>query len=178
MTPGIVRHVTKLFGNPQQLVVLGDALAPGGAASLDLSHARRHGEIRDERILRLTGAMRDHRAVAVGARQLDALKRLRERADLVHLDQDRVRDSLLNPARQPLGVRAEEVIADELYALLQRLGQLRPPRPIILRKAVFDRDDRVAIDPALVESDHLFSVFSTALALLEDVAAVLIEFGC
>ena len=37
-------------------------------------------------------------------RQLDRLERLGERADLVHLDQDRVGDLLLDAALQALGV--------------------------------------------------------------------------
>src|SRR2546429_5846316 len=48
--------------------------------------------------------MRDHGAVSVGARVRDALQGLGERADLVQLDEDRVRHALLDPAIQPLDV--------------------------------------------------------------------------
>src|SRR5256886_11107512 len=67
--------------------------------------------------------MRDHGAVSVGARVRDALQGLGERADLVQLDEDRVRHALLDPAIQPLDVGAEEIVADELHAGGQRLDR-------------------------------------------------------
>src|SRR6266511_2525579 len=85
MAAGIVRHVAELLRDAQQLIVLGHALTARRAARLDLPHACRHGQVGDERVLGLTGAMRDHRPVAVAARQLDALQRLGDRADLVTL---------------------------------------------------------------------------------------------
>src|SRR6267378_4220459 len=75
---GIMRDVAKLFGDAEQLVVLRDTLAARGAAGLDLADAGRDGEIRDEGVFGFAGAVRDHGAVAVAARQVDALQRLGE----------------------------------------------------------------------------------------------------
>src|SRR5437879_10631573 len=120
--------------------------------------------------------MRDDGAVAVGARVLDALQRLGDRPDLIQLDEDRVRDPLFDAAVEPLDVSTEQIVADELYARRQRLGELRPAGPVVLGGAVFDRSDGVPIDPALVQRDRLLRRLRAGAALLEDVATVLKEF--
>src|SRR3989442_3187055 len=102
MPAGIVRHVSELLGDAQQLIVLRDTLTARGAAGLDLADAGRHREILDERIFGLTRAVRDHRAVAVAPRQLDALQRLRDCAELDHLDEDGVRNALFDAPGQTL----------------------------------------------------------------------------
>ena len=56
-------------------------------------------------------------AVRASLGELDALERLGERADLVHLDQDRVGHALLDPAAQPVHVGHEEIVAHELHPL-------------------------------------------------------------
>src|SRR5947207_14996348 len=93
--------------------------------------------------------MRDHGAVSVGARVRDALQGLGERADLVKLDEDRVRHALLDPAIQPLDVGAEEIVADELHARGQRFGELSPTRPYYFGQPVLDRHDRYVYDRSL-----------------------------
>ena len=52
--------------------------------------------------------------VAVLLREAHRLDRLGERADLVDLDEDRVADAAVDALLQPLGIRDEEVVADEL----------------------------------------------------------------
>src|SRR5438552_541295 len=152
-------------------------LPPRGAARLDLADARRDREVRDERVLRLTRAVRDHRAVAVPAGQLDALQRLRECPDLVDFDQNRVRDVLFDAARESFDVGAKEIVSHKLHPLVQTLRELRPTGPVILGQAVFDGYDGIAIDPSFVERHHLRGALLAAFALLEVVGAILIELG-
>ena len=170
-----MRDVSELLGDAQQLVVLRHAIGARRAAGLDLAYARRHRKVRDERVLGLPRAVRDDRAVAVAARQLDALQRLGQRADLIHLDEDRIRDILFDPARQPLGVRAKEIIPHKLHPFLQTFRELRPARPVVLCESVFDRDNWVAIDPSFIERDHLGRGLGAALALLERVLAIVVQ---
>src|SRR4051812_6663234 len=93
-TSGEVRDVAQLLFDAQQLVVLRDAIGARRRSRLDLSGVRRDREIGDGRVLGLAGAMRDDRGVAGRARQLDRLEGLGERADLIDLDENRVRDVL------------------------------------------------------------------------------------
>src|SRR2546428_13898950 len=100
--------------------------------------------------------MRDHGAVSVGARVRDALQGLGERADLVQLDEDRVRHALLDPAIQPLDVGAEEIVADELHARGQRFGELRPSAQTAPARPSSDDTNRIRAIPAF-DSATLFS---------------------
>src|ERR1019366_10726383 len=90
--------VAEFFLDPQQLVVLGHALGARGRTGLDLAGARGDDEVREQRVLGLPGAVRDETAVAGLACDRHRLERLRQRPDLVELDQDRVRDARLDPA--------------------------------------------------------------------------------
>ena len=58
----------------------------------------------------------------------------------------------------PLGVRHEQVVADELDAVAEPARQLGPAGPVVLGQAVLDRDDRVAVDPVGPEVDQLAGV--------------------
>jgi hypothetical protein len=100
-------------------------------------------EVGDRRVLGLARAVGADRAEARRVGHVDRLERLRERADLVDLDQDRVRRLLVDAALQDGGVRHEEVVADELAAVPELLGHELPARPVVLGEAVLDRDDRV-----------------------------------
>src|SRR6185436_11037137 len=83
--------------------------------------------------------------VAAALRELDRGERLGQRPDLVRLDQDRVRDALAHALLQDLRVRDEEVVSDELDLRTEALGQLAPAAPVVLREAVLDRYDRIAV---------------------------------
>ena len=87
-----------------------------GAPGLDLPAAGGDGEVGDRRVLGLAGAVRHDGRVAGVARHRDRVERLGERADLVDLDEDRVADAEVDAALQALGVRDEQVVADELDA--------------------------------------------------------------
>src|SRR5919197_1263806 len=116
--------------------------------------------------------MRHDRGVPGRARQLDRLRRLRQRSDLVHLDEDRVGRLAVDAVAQPLRVRDEEVVADELDALSELAREVHPAVPVVLGQRVFDRDDRVALDELGPEPGHLGA---RELAPLEPVGAVAVD---
>src|SRR3990172_11347000 len=151
---GIACAVAELLFDPEELVVLRHPVGARGGSRLDLPRARRHGEIGDGGVLRLPRAVRDDRRIAARPRELDGVERLGERPDLVDLDEDRVRDTALDPAPEPLDVRGEQVVADELDAVAEPLRQHSPVAPLVLRPAVLDRDDRVAGGQRVPEVDH------------------------
>ena len=63
------RPLAELLLDPQQLVVLRDAVGARRRAGLDLAGADRDGEVGDRRVLGLARAVRDHRRVAVALRE-------------------------------------------------------------------------------------------------------------
>src|SRR5206468_8432131 len=111
----------------------------------------------------------------VRVRELYRLYRLGERADLVHLDEDRVGDTPLDALLQPLRIRHEDVVADQLDALAEVTGQGRPGVPVVLGATVLDRDDRVRVDDPLPEAGHLRP---GEVAPLEAVATVSVHLAC
>jgi hypothetical protein len=102
--------------------------------------------------------MRDHRLVRGRTRQLDRIERFGEGADLVELDQDRVRDVLVDPALQPLDIGDEDVIANKLEPLAEPIGQESPALPLVLGEAVLERHERIAVGEILVHLDHRLGV--------------------
>src|SRR5262249_42159613 len=137
--------VLQVFLDPQQLVVLGDAVGPAGRAGLDLARVGRHGQVGDGHVLRLAAAVADDRGVAVPAGQLGGVERLGQRADLVHLDEDAVGRLLVNALPQALHVGDEQIVPDQLHAAAELLRQLLPARPVVFGQAVFDGADRPAV---------------------------------
>src|SRR5262245_18081289 len=168
----IVRVAAELFVDPQELVVLRRPVAPGRGAGLDLADVGRDGEVGDRRVLGLAGAVRHDDAVTVRAGELDRVERLGQRPDLVDLDEDRVRRAVVDPALEPLDVRDEEVVADELHALAEPCRERLPGVPVVLGGAVLDRDDRVALDDARPE---VRQVAGGLLAPLEPVQPVVVD---
>ena len=81
-------------------------------------------------------------------------------------------DAAVDAALQPLGVRDEEVVADELDRVADPVGQRLPAVPVLLVHAVLDREDRVAAGEVGPVAGHLVGRERAAL-VLEDVAAAL-----
>jgi hypothetical protein len=69
-----------------------------------------------------------------------ASRRLGQRADLVDLDEQGVGGLGVDAALEPLRVGDEEVVADDLDAAAQLLGQRLPAVPVVLGERVLDRD--------------------------------------
>ena len=92
-------------------------------------------------------------AGAVG--HLDGVQGLSQGADLVDLDQDGVANLLLNAGGQPLHVGDEQVVAHQLDAVADGLGQHGPALPVGLGHAVLQGDDGVGISELLPHVDQL-----------------------
>src|SRR5690606_13398811 len=99
----------------------------------------------------------------------DAVERLGHGPDLVQLDQDRVRDALLDALLQARGARDEQVVADELQLLAELLREELPAGVVVLVAAVLDRHEREGARELLVDADDLLA---GALRLVEGVLLV------
>ena len=84
-----------------------------------------------------------------------------------------LRDALL----QNLGVRDEDVVTDQLDPVAERARQQLPSRPVRFAEAVFDRDDRILLNPFGIHLHHLFRRARRLPGLLEDVLPVVPEFA-
>jgi len=73
---------------------------------------------------------------------------------LVDLHENRVGYALLDAFAEEFDIGDEEIIADELDAVTERVGEFFPAGPIVFGEAVFDRDDRVFFAEALVVGDE------------------------
>lgn len=81
-----LRGLSEFFFNAQQLVIFRDAVGARSRAGLDLSHASADSKIGDERVFRLSAAVRNDGGVAVAPRQIDGFQRLADRAYLIYLN--------------------------------------------------------------------------------------------
>src|ERR1051325_2857427 len=90
----------QVFFDAEELVVFGYAVGAREAAGLDLPGVCRHGEVCDERVFGLARAMRDDGCATARARKLYAVERLRQRADLVDLDENGVGDAKRSEERR------------------------------------------------------------------------------
>ncbi len=68
---------------------------------LDLAGAHRHGKIRDECIFGLARTVRHHAGVTGAPRHFNGLDGLGNRANLIQLDENRIRHALGDAALQP-----------------------------------------------------------------------------
>src|SRR5208282_4523295 len=175
-TPRVHRLWAEFLLDPQQLIVLGGALAARQRAGLDLPAIGRHREVGDGGILGLARAMRYHGRVAGFVRGFDRRQRLGERSDLVDFDQDGIGDAISDPLHDPRDVGDEIVVADELAAPADFLRQELPAGRIVLGHTVFDRHDRIALRQGGQVLHLLFDRARLALALVL-VGAVAEEFA-
>ena len=65
-------------------------------------------------------------------RDLDRVKRFRQAADLVDLDQDRVADALLDAVGQADRIGHEQIVTDQLDLLADGGGEGCPAFPVVL----------------------------------------------
>ena len=65
-------------------------------------------------ILSLARPMRHHGGIARAVRHIDGGQGLAQAADLVHLDENRIRDALFDSALEDLDVGDKDVVADQL----------------------------------------------------------------
>src|SRR4030095_6164824 len=105
-----------------------------------------------------------------------------DRPDLVDLDEDGVGDLALDSLPEAIRARDEDVVADELDAIAELGGQLRPPVPVVLGEWILARDDLIALDALRPERRHLVAPQLAALeaidAVPEDLARSRIQGDC
>src|SRR6185369_7994264 len=128
----------ELFLDPEELVVLGDTVRTRRRAGFDLACAGADCEVGDKSVFALAGAMGDDGGVSVAASEFDGFEGFAYGANLVELDQNRVRSAGLDALGQQLGVGDEEVVADELDFVADLIGEHLPAGPVVLGKAVFE----------------------------------------
>src|SRR5690606_4254580 len=131
----------------EQLVVLRYAVRTGRCARLDLASVRSDCDVSDRAVFALAGTVGDNRRVACALRHFDRVERFRQRTELVNLNEDRVAGAFLDACGQTLRVRYAPSVAYELHSVPKRLGEQLPTFPVVFGAAVFDRDDRVLVDP-------------------------------
>src|SRR5918997_2336444 len=153
----VVRRTPEHILYAQQLVVLRDALAAGRGPSLYLPGVHSHREVRDRRVFGLAAAVANHGRVPRFVREVYGLERLRERADLIDLDENGVPHPLVYAPREDLRVGHEQVVPDELHPLPELPRQQRPRLPVVLRDAVLDAQDRVLVHEPHVVLYHLLA---------------------
>merc|ERR1719240_107577 len=149
--------IAKLLLDTKELVVLGEALRPARRARLDLAGAKADHQIRDEGVLRLPGAVRHHDSPALVLAHLASLDRLRNRPDLVHLQEERIARLLLDGRGDTLRVGHKQVVTDDLRLLADLRLESRVRLPVVLVEGVLDGHERVVVDPVLVVGDHLLT---------------------
>jgi predicted dehydrogenase len=70
--------------------------------------------------------------------EVDRLKGLGYRSDLVKLNEDRISSALLNAIGESLHVSYEEIISNELHGATDLLGHKAPSVPVVLVEAILD----------------------------------------
>src|SRR5450830_47546 len=163
---GVTAGVVQLLLDAEQLVVLVDPLAARRGARLDLTAVDRHGQVRDRRVLGLTRTVRDHRGVAVALRERHGVEGLGQRADLVQLDEQRVRRLEFDALGQADRVGDEQVVTDDLHLVADLGDQKGPGAPLVLRQRVLDGDQRVVGHKLRVVRDELVGRRGLALELV------------
>ena len=82
--------------------------------------------------------MADHRAPARPASHVDRPDRLAQRADLVELDEHRVRRMLRDGPGDEPRIRHEQVVANELDPIAEASRERSPARPVCLGEPVLE----------------------------------------
>ena len=103
--------------------------------------------------------MADYSRVPILFSKLDGVQGFSERADLIHLNQNRIRDTLSDPLAKEFDIGYEQIIAHELNLTAKSRGQLLPSRPVVFRTAVLDRDDWVLGTKFLIKGNEFICGF-------------------
>ena len=160
--------------NSQKLVVLAYAIGSRHRAGLDLPGICRNREIGNKRVFAFTRPMRDDDAVRRLSRHIDGIQGFGERTDLIHLNEDCIRDAHSHAAREAFRVGDKKIVADELYLPAQLSCEHLPAIPVVLGEAILDRDDRILRHPVSVEFDHICCALGRLIGFLENVSTVLV----
>jgi hypothetical protein len=116
--------VAEYWFDAQKLIVFSRGDSSAERAGFDLAAVRRHGEVRDGRVLGFAGAVGKDGGAFVRLREGDRLERFGQRADLIHLHENPVGGAginafLMNTRLPPLRQRAcagiDGVLPEQLF---------------------------------------------------------------
>ena len=113
--------------------------------------------------------MTDDCRVFILLREFDAIQGLGQRPDLIHFYENGISDPAIDRFAQKLNVGHQEVVSDELHLCAHGVGEFFPAVPIILRAAVFERDDGKLFCQFLIVRDQLLDVALGTIRFLEHV---------
>ena len=105
----ILSVVAKFFFDSQKLIVLGDTIGARKRASLNLPCVGCDRDIGYGCVFRLTRLMADYGRVAILFGKFDGVQGFSERADLVHLNQNRISDAFSDPFAREFDIGYEQV---------------------------------------------------------------------
>src|SRR5258708_19723264 len=91
--------------------------------------------------------MRNHRRISIAPRQIDRVQSFTYGANLIHLDQNRVRNALLNATSEPLRIGDKQIVADKLYLVAELVGENAPALPVVFAEAAFNRNNPILAAP-------------------------------
>jgi len=140
--------LSKLFFNPQNLVVLGEPLRSAWSTSLDLTSIQSNNQISNESVFCLTASMAHHNTPSILLGKLTSLDRLHDRSDLVHFQQKTVACLFVNSCLDSLRVCDCKIITNNLDVNFRL--QFGPGFPIILVEGILNGYNRVFLDKWLI----------------------------
>lgn len=147
----ILSSLAELFLDTEKLVVLGHTVRAACGTGLDLSGVGSNGDVSDGGVLGLTRTVGDNGGVTVALSELYGTEGLGERADLVNLHEDGVGAAEFDTLLEVLHVGNEEVVANELAAVADEIGEDLPAFPVVLVHTVLDGVDGVLLNELLEE---------------------------
>src|SRR6202035_2303269 len=173
----IFRLRAQFLLDPQQLIVLGGAIGARQRAGFDLAAIGGDRKVGDGGILGLAGTVRHDGGIAGLVGHLDRGERLRQRTDLVDLEQDGIGTAVFDAVGKARDVGDEQIVADQLAFVADQIGQFLPAVHVVFRHAVLDRDDRIA-RCQIGEIPRLLGRTEALALACVDIFAVLEELAC
>ena len=152
---GIYSAVTKLLLNAEKLIVLCNTLTAAGCACLYLAGIESNSKVCNSCVGSFTRTVRSNSCVACLVSHFDSFKSLRNRADLIELDEDRVSAAKLDTLFKTLGVCNEQVVAYKLDLVSKLLCKLLPALPVLFIESVLNGDNGIFFNKLLPVSDKL-----------------------
>ena len=134
---------------------------------MNLARTGATAEVGDE-VSSARRAVADNGGPAGAVSEGDGVEGLAEGSDLVQLDENAVSGPFINAALDALGVRDQQVVADELDGGAEALDEDAPAGPVVLGEAILDGGDGIAFRPAGPVIDEPLAGQRAAL-LLKDV---------
>ncbi len=108
--------------------------------------------------------MRNYGCERCALRHGNRLKCLGQRADLVHLDEDRIGCTFGDTAGKAFRIGDEQIIAHELALIANCRSQRFPSLPVLLGQTVFDGNDGVFRHQIRIEVGHAARIQRLAFA--------------